>query len=119
MKSNSFMTPVSTLFMLIAISPYIGMRFGHISLLILMPFIIYLTYNAYQFYKNKSFEKDISYAEALESDLPDMSPIHFVLFILIAAPIFLLITGGNFEAFLGIALIWIIYTVYYYGFKER
>ena len=74
---------------------------------------------SYQFYKNKAFEKNISYSEALENDLPDMSPIHFVFFMLIAAPIFLMITGGNLKNFIGIAIVWIIYTLYYYGFRQK
>jgi len=99
--------------MFIAIAPYIGMKFGHLSLLVLAPFILYFTFNTYTFYKN------ISFPEALEDDLPNMSPIHFVFFILIAAPIFLLITGGNIEGLVGIAIIWTIYTIYYYGFRKK
>ena len=119
MKNDSFMTPISSLFMFIAIAPYIGMKFGHLSLLVLAPFILYFTFNAYTFYKNKTFERNISFPEALEDDLPNMSPIHFVFFILIAAPIFLLITGGNIEGLVGIAIIWTIYTIYYYGFRKK
>jgi len=113
------MTPISSLFMIIAVSPYIGMRFGHLSLILVAPFILYFVFNAYKFYKNKAFEKNIPFSEALENDLPNMSPMHFVLFILIAAPIFLLITGGNLEGLIGIALLWIIYTIYYYGFRNK
>ena len=119
MKNDSFMTPISSLFMLIAIAPYIGMKFGNLSLLALAPFILYFSFNAYQFYKNKAFEKNITFSEALEDDLPNMSPIHFVFFLLIAAPIFLLITGGKFDGLVGIAIIWIIYTIYYYGFRKK
>jgi len=118
-NNHSFMTPISRFFMLIAISPYIGMKFGYLSLIVVAPFILYFVFNAYQFYKNKAFEKHISYIKALEDDLPNMSPIHFLLFFLIAAPIFLIITGGELKGLMGIALLWIIYTIYYYGFRKK
>ena len=113
---DSFMTPISSLFMLIAATPYIGMRFGHLPLLLISPFLLYSIFYAYQFYKNRASEKDISYAKALEEDLPDMSPIHFVFFMLIAAPIFFIITGGDIKNFIGLVIVWALYTVYYYGF---
>ena len=113
------MTPVSSLFMLIAIAPYIGMKFGNLSLLAVAPFLLYSALNAYRFYKKKAFEKNILYTEALEEDLPNMSPIHFVFFLLIAAPIFLIITGGELKGLIGIAILWIIYTIYYYGFRNK
>jgi len=118
-NNNSFMTPISSFFMIIAVSPYIGMRFGHISLILVAPFILHSVFNAYQFYKNKAFEERITFAEALEDDLPNMSPMHFVLFLIISAPVFLLITGGKFEGLIGIALLWTIYTIYYYGFRKK
>ena len=116
---DSFMTPISSLFMLIAITPYIGIRFGNLPLMLLSPLILYSVFNAYQFYKNRASEKNISYAKALEEDLPDMSPIHFVFFMLIAAPIFYMITGGNIKNFIGIVIVWTLYTIYYYGFREK
>jgi len=105
--------------MLIAVSPYIGMRFGYQSLIVVAPFILYSVFNAYKFYTNKALKKNLTYIEALEDDLPNMSPIHFVLFFLIAAPIFLIITGGKLQGLMGIALLWIIYTIYYYGFRKK
>ncbi len=117
-NENSFMTPISRLFMLIAVSPYIGIKFGNLSLLAVAPFLLYTALNAYRFYKNKAIERDITYAKALEEDLPDMSPIHFVFFLLIAAPIFMLITGGELKGFIGIAVLWVVYTAYYYGFRK-
>ena len=105
--------------MIIAVSPYIGMRFGHLSLILVTPFILYSVFNAYNFYKNKAFEKHITFFEALEDDLPNMSPMHFILFILIAAPIFLIITGGRFQGLIGIAVLWTIYSTYYYGFRKK
>ena len=105
--------------MLIAIAPYIGLKFGNISLLAMSTFIIYSIVNAYKFYQNRASQKNISYTKALEEDLPDMSPIHFIFFILIAAPIFLIITGGEAKALIGIAIVWIIYAIYYYGFKGK
>jgi len=118
-NSNSFMNPISSLFMMIAMSPYIGMKFGHLSIILLTPFILYFIFMAYKFYKNKAFEKHITFTEALEDDLPNMSPIHFILFFLIASPIFLFITGGNLQELIGIALLWTIYTIYYYGFRKK
>ena len=107
---DSFMTPISSLFMLIAITPYIGIRFGNLPLLLLSPLILYSVFNAYQFYKNRASEKNISYAKALKEDLPYMSPIHFI---------FLIITSRDIKNFIGVVVAWVLYTVYYYGFREK
>ena len=99
------MTQVSTLFMLIAIAPYLGAKFGRVPVVILGPFILYRVFKAYQYYKNKARENNITYTKALESDLPDMSPIHYVLFMLIAAPIFGVILGADLKGFVGVAVV--------------
>ena len=118
-KRDSFMTPISTFFMLITATPYIGMKFGHLSLLLVSPFLLYSIFNSYQFYKNRASQKNISYTKALEEDLPDMSPIHFIFFLIITAPIILMITGYEIKNFIGIAIAWTIYAIYYYGFREK
>ena len=118
-NENSFMTPISRLFMLIAIAPYIGLKFGNLSLLAMSTFVLYSIFNAYQFYKERASEKNISYVKALEEDLPDMSPIHFIFFMLIAAPLLLMIIGGEVQALVGVAMVWLIYAIYYYGFREK
>jgi len=118
-NDKSFMSPVSSLIMLIATSPYIGMRYGSLPLVFLVPLILYFIQDAFKFYRKKSSERNTTFFEALEEDLPDMSPVHFVFFMLIAAPIFLFITGGRFQGLAGIAVLWVIYAIYYYGFRRK
>jgi len=118
MKRDSDMTPISTVFMIIAVSPYIAMKFGITPILLLAPILVLFGFKSYQFYLKKANEKDISYLKALEEDLPDMSPIHFLFFFIIAAPIFLIFTGANIISLAGIGLLYFIYFIYYYGFKK-
>jgi len=49
----------------------------------------------YRFYTDLAFKENISFIEAIERDLPDMSPLHFVFFIFIATPVLLIFAGGD------------------------
>ena len=114
-KDDSFINPISSIFMLLAFSPYVIMRYGYMFIFVLGVFIgIYL----YRFYTDLAFKENISFIEAIERDLPDMSPLHFVFFIFIATPVLLIFAGGDSRGLYGIALAWVIYTIYYYGFKK-
>ena len=119
MQRSSDMSPISAVFMIVAVSPYIGMKFGLTPILILAPLLVLFGFNSYQFYLKRSKEKNISYIKALEEDLPDMSPIHFLFFFIIAAPIFLIFTGGNIISLAGIGVLYLIYSIYYYGFRGK
>jgi hypothetical protein len=119
MKRSSDMSPISAVFMIITVSPYIGMKFGLTPMLIFAPLLVLFGFSSYQFYLKRSKEKNISYIKALEEDLPDMSPIHFLFFFIIAIPIFLIFTGGNIISLAGIGLLYLIYFIYYYGFRSR
>ena len=118
-RDQGFMTPISTLFMVIVIAPYVGMRFGRLSIFFLSPLIAYTFFLGYRHYKKKAAKNRISYAEALEEDLPDMSPLHFVFFILLIFPLLLYISGGEMIALSGIAVLWLVYAIYYYGFRKK
>ena len=118
-RDQGFMTPVSTLFMVIVIAPYVGMRFGRLSFFFLSPLIAYTLFLGYRHYKKKAAKNRISYAEVLEEDLPDMSPLHFVFFILLIFPLLLYISGGEMIALSGIAMLWLVYAIYYYGFRKK
>ena len=119
MKTDTDMTPINVVFMIIAFSPYLHMRFGYISAFAIFPILIYFVFKSYKFYLQVSKEKNISYIEALEIDLPAMSPIHFLFFFFMAAPIFMIFTGGDMISLSGIGILYVIYFIYYYGFKNR
>ena len=119
MNKNSDMTPINIVFMLVASTPYIGMKFGYLPILVVAPLLLHFSNKSYHFYLKRAKEKKISYVEALEEDLPDMSPLHFLFFFLIAAPILLIITGGQIKALIGVGILYGIYFVYYYWFKPR
>ncbi len=117
--NNNNLSPINLLFLSIAAAPFIAVRVGDVFYLLAGVFILYILYYAYTYYKEKASKKNISFQEALDKDLPDMSPIHFIFFMLIAAPIFFMIFGTELKDFTGLAIVWIIYAVYYYGFKTK
>jgi len=118
MKKENHMTPINAVFMIIAVSPYLSMKFGFAPILLMAPLLLLFSFKSYQFYLKKSKEKNISYLKVLEEDLPDMSPIHFLFFFIIAAPVILIFTGANLMSLTGIGILYLIYFVYYYGFKS-
>lgn len=113
------MTPINYIFMLVAISPLPLVRFGFAPLGVLIPVLLVLVLKAKQYYEKIADEKNILFVEALEEDLPDMSPVHFFFFGLIAFPVLYYAAGGNDKAFIGLAMLWLIYAIYYYGFRRK
>ncbi len=118
-RDQGFMTPVSTLFMVMVAAPYLWVRLGRLSSVVLLPVIAYTIVQGYRHYQKKADDNALSYADALEEDLPDMSPLHFLLFMLLAFPLLMFISGGEWIVLSGVAIAWLAYAVYYYGFRNQ
>jgi len=116
-NDNSFLTPISTIFMLIFISPYLWLKFGEYATVIMILLLGISFFNLKKYYSKYLREHNITLKEAIENDLPDMSPVAYLLFALLIAPILIGILGVNIENFIFIVIVWIAYTVYYYFYK--
>jgi len=116
-------TPVGIVFMIIAFSPYLFLRYGYafwyLFIFLLPIFLIVILYSLYIYYQKKSIQNSSSFLIEIEKDLPDMSPIHIFFFLLITTPIWLFIIGGKLEYMYGMATLFILHTIHYYGFKKR
>jgi len=123
MNNDVTITPIGVVFAIIAFSPYLYMKFGSafgdLFIFLLPLFFIIIILSLYFHYRQRSIEHSSSFFIEVEKDLPDMSPVHTLLFFLISAPLWLFIIGGRLNLLWGIGGIYILYTIYYYGFKKR
>jgi len=123
MDNKITISPVGTVFMIIAFSPYLFLRygyaFGYLFIFLLPIFLIIILYSLYIYYKKKSTKNSSSFLIEIEKDLPDMSPVHIFLFFLITAPVWLFVIQGNIELMWGIGALYFFHTIYYYGFRKK
>ena len=113
------LSPLHYLLMSIVGIPILSLKFGLIALVGMTPMTMIFMFQSYQFYTRRALRKDISYVEAIAEDLPDMSPVHIFLFLLISAPLTLWVFGLVNGIWIGIGLIYVMYTIYYYGFRPK
>jgi len=118
-QDEPFLSPLHYLLMTILGIPHLSMKFGLIALVSMTPLTILFIFKSYQFYQKRAKRKNISYSEAIAEDLPDMSPVHIFLFLLISAPITLGFLSSAKGLFIGFGVIYLIYAVYYYGFRPK
>jgi hypothetical protein len=122
-NKNSDMSPIGFIFFIITFSPFLYLRygenFGKIFIFLLPIFFIVVVISLYLHYHKKSTKNSSSFFTEIEKDLPDMSPIHIFFFLLVTTPIWFFIIGGKLEYMYGMATLFILHTIYYYGFRKR
>ena len=118
-EKEPILSPLHYLLMSIVGTPILSLKFGLVALVGMTPMTSIFVFQSYQFYKRRASRKNISYSEAIAEDLPNMSPIHIFLFLLISAPLTLSVFGLLKGVWIGIGLIYLIYTIYYYGFRAK
>lgn len=118
-KDEPILSPLHYLLMSILCTPYLSLKFGLVVLVGMTPLTLIFIFQSYQFYKRRASQKNISYSKAISEDVPDMSPVHIFLFLLISAPLLLGFFSSSKAILIGFGLIYFIYTIYYYGFRAK
>jgi len=121
-NKDSDITPVGFIFMIIAFSPFLYLKYGEAfvdGFLFFLPiFFIVIVATLYLHYHKKSTENGSSFLAEIEKDLPDMSPIHIFFFLLVTTPIWCFIIACKQEYLYGMVVLFIVYSIYFYGFRR-